>query len=357
MRTPSLVALSALALSVGAAIVFSDALFPATVAQPVAVSPADAQTTAIVAAADAFLATLDATQRDTALYDWGDATQRANWSNLPIDMVARGGLAWGDMTADQRAALTALLGTVLSPDGLSMVQRQMAADDVLRAAEEAGEGPGLTFGSDHYYVSFLGTPTTDTAWTMQFGGHHLALNATIAGPDVTLAPSLTGGQPLTLTVDGAEVWIVGPEVTAVTDLLGVLDADQLTTAVQGTDPIDLVLGPGEDGQTVDAVGLSGSAMNAQQKAALLAVMATRAVLLNPDDQAALMTTLEGDLDQTFFAYWGPTDDPANASWRVTGPRVVQEFSGQSMGGSLADHAHNMWRDPLNDYGALWTTGN
>ena len=123
----------------------------ACLALPAAALEPDAQTTAIVAAADVFLATLTDTQKDAALYDFTDAAKRTNWSNLPIDMVARDGVPWGEMNDAQHAALMKLLGAVLSSDGVLMVQNQMAADDVLRLDQEnGGGGPDLTFGSAYY---------------------------------------------------------------------------------------------------------------------------------------------------------------------------------------------------------------
>jgi hypothetical protein len=42
-------------------------------------------------------------------------------------------------------------------------------------------GPGgAMFGKDLYYISLLGAPSEKTPWMLQFGGHHLALNVTIA---------------------------------------------------------------------------------------------------------------------------------------------------------------------------------
>ena len=40
---------------------------------------------------------------------------------------------------------------------------------------------GPMFGNDQYYISFLGTPSEKDPWMLQFGGHHLALNITVAG--------------------------------------------------------------------------------------------------------------------------------------------------------------------------------
>ena len=202
-------------------------------------------------------------------------------------------------------------------------------------------------------MTFNGAPSETTLWTLQFGGHHLAINATIAGADVTLAPSLTGGQPLRLTVDGAEVWIVGAEVTAAQALIDSLDESQRAIAVQSDTAIDLVLGPGEDGQTVDPVGLPASAMTPDQQGLFRALLTARLGLLNADDLAATLAALAPTFNDTHFAYWGAVEDASAAYWRISGPAIVTEFSGQDMGGSRSDHAHNMWRVPGNDYGAAW----
>ena len=41
--------------------------------------------------------------------------------------------------------------------------------------------------------------------------------------------------------------------------------------------------------------------------------------------------------------------------RVTGPTVSIEFSPQANDGDATNHAHNMYRDPSNEYGAGWTS--
>jgi hypothetical protein len=60
------------------------------------------------------------------------------------------------------------------------------------------------------------------------------------------------------------------------------------------------------------------------------------------------------LDQTYFAWWGPASPLGAAYWRVTGPMVLLEFAPQALGGDQTQHAHNMYRDPTNEYGAAWT---
>jgi hypothetical protein len=42
-------------------------------------------------------------------------------------------------------------------------------------------GRGPAFGEDEYYLAFVGTPSSTEPWMLQFGGHHLAINLTMAG--------------------------------------------------------------------------------------------------------------------------------------------------------------------------------
>src|ERR1700748_1354752 len=68
-----------------------------------------------------------------------------------------------------------------------------------------GGAGGDLFGSELYFISFLGTPSTTAPWMLQFGGHHLALNITIAGNRGVMTPSLTGAQPATFTLNGQTI--------------------------------------------------------------------------------------------------------------------------------------------------------
>jgi Protein of unknown function (DUF3500) len=319
------------------------------------IAPADAQSTKAVNAANAFIATLNDTQKKAALYAFTDAAQRARWSNFPQGAFNRVGARWGDLNATQRTALLNLLGTVLSADGVRMAREQMDADDVVKASE--GGGGSVNFGSDYYYVSFLGTPSTNSPWMLQFGGHHLGINATVVGPNITLAPSHTGGQPLKYTKDGKAINILEQEVKEANAMLESLDAAQRGKVVISSKITNLVLGPGQDGKTLQPEGLPGSAMTAAQKTKFLALIKARLSALNDDDLAVKMLEVQKNLEKTYLAWYGPTTPGGAAYYRVTGPTVLIEYAPQTDrggGGDVTNHAHNMYRDPTNDYGAAWT---
>ena len=353
---------------------------PASAANPAAGSAE--QSRRIAEDANRFLAGLTAEQRKQATFAFGDAAQRARWSNFPNGIFQRAGLRYGALTAAQKSALTALLGDVLSPYGLQMVRDQMDADDQLKANPGLGGGPGGPgggppgggrggpppggppggggggdpgFGADNYLVAFLGTPSATAPWMLQFGGHHLGINASFAGPRMTLSPTLTGGQPTKYVRGGKPVYIVQTEVMHANAMLAGLDAGQRSRAVVGPQRIDLVLGPGHDGQKLQPEGLPGSAMTEKQKAQLVALIEARLGIINAAHLAPAMAAVRRGLDQTYFAWFGPTPDAGSAYFRVTGPTLVLEFSPQSLGGDAANHLHNMYRDPTNEYGAAWTS--
>lgn len=312
------------------------------------VPAADAQTKAITSAALAFLDSLSPEQREAAMFDFGDNTQRSNWSNFPDGPVVRQGVMRGDMTDAQLDALNTLLKSVMSEDGYRNVVYQLAAENSL------GNGfGGPNFGDDYYYASFLGTPALDAPWMFQFGGHHLAINVTIFGPDLTFSPMLTGGEPLRIDMDDETVYITEKETMAAQAFMDSLSTDQKAEAIRGSNAINLLLGPGEFGTTVAPEGIRGADLTDTQRALLLDVISARLGFINADDFAAKMAVVEADLNDTYFGWWGPEGDLGAAYFRVTGPTLVMEYAPQDMDGDPTDHAHNMYRDPTNDYGIKW----
>lgn len=311
-------------------------------------------TSRIVSAADAFLSTLDQKQRQTVLFAFNDEEQRARWSNLPTCFVRRGGLNMGQLSAAQRSAALALLSSTLSRRGFEKVQQIMEADEILKH----NENNNPMFGKDLYYISILGTPSEKEPWMLQFGGHHLALNITIAGEHGVLTPTLTGAQPALYTVNGKTVRPLAQESDKAMALLNALDEGQRKQAVLSYRLADLVLGPGKDGKTIQPEGLKASGMNEKQRAMLLDVISEWAGIVHESSAAARMAELKTGVDKTWFAWSGPTTvtpgSNITAYYRIQGPHLVIEYAPQRLGGDPALHVHTMYRDPTNDYGRKYT---
>jgi hypothetical protein len=348
---------------------------------------AQTATSHIVSLANTFVSTLDEKQRLKVLFAFDDDQQRKRWSNLPTGAVPRGGIGLKDLTPAQRSAAMALVASALSSRGFEKVQQIMEGDEVNKSNEgngpPFGRGPGgpppggfaggpppggpngprppfgrggndQMFGKDLYYISILGTPSEKNPWMLQFGGHHLALNITIAGERGVLTPTLTGAQPALYTANGKTVRPLGQESDRALALIRALDESQRKQAVLNYRVADLVLGPGQDGKTIQPEGLKASTMSEKQRAMLLDVISEWAGIIHESEAAARMAELKADLNETWFAWSGPTTaEPGHnitAYYRIQGPHLVIEYAPQELGGDPAMHVHTMYRDPTNDYG-------
>jgi len=301
----------------------------------------------IVAKANGFLSSLDEGQRSKVLFDFNDAAQRVKWSNLPTTMVPRAGLKMGELSETQRNAAMGLLAATLSKHGYEKVLAIMGGDEALKAASG---GRGGMFGRDLFYISILGKPSVRDPWMLQFGGHHLALNITMVGREGILTPSLTAAQPAKYTVDGRTVRPLGAENDKAFALINALGEGQRKQAILTYKVADLVLGPGQDGKTIQPEGIECSAMNASQQAMLLDLVSEWARIVNEPSAAARMAEIKANLSGTWFAWSGPTTNGMPAYYRIQGPTVVIEYAPQPLGGDPTMHIHTIYRDPTNDYG-------
>jgi len=300
------------------------------------------QTQKIFGAANAFLGTLDDAQRGKVSFDFNDAAQRIRWSNLPVTMAERRGLRMGDLKQAQRDAVMNLLAIVLSKMGYEKVVDIVEADEVLRKESRSGAPP---FGRDEFFISFLGKPSVTEPWIIQFGGHHLALNITIAGEKGVLTLSLIAVQPDKFTRDGKTVRPMGRETDKALELVKALTDEQRKQAILGSQMRDLVLGPGHDGETIQPEGLKASTLTEAQRKLLLELVAEWSGIIHDAAAAEKLKEIKASLADTWFAWSGPLE-AGKAYFRIQGPTVIIEFAPQRS----ETHLHSMYRDPTNDYG-------
>jgi hypothetical protein len=321
-------------------------------------APPSDTTVRVVAAANAFLATLDDAQRKTVAFDFNSSQKSNGWSNLPGPLFQRKGLRLGDLSMAQRQAALALVAAALSRDGYRKVTDIMNGDEVLKNAGGGrtggrpggggGRGGGVRFGLDEYYLALLGAPSSTSPWLIQFGGHHLAINVTVVGASSVLTPSLPAAQPAKYTLNGQTIRPLGGENDKGFALINALTPAQQKQAILGYQVSDLVLGPGADGKTIQPEGIRASELNAGQQAMLLDIAHEWVGMLNDEAANAKMAEIRTNLPQTFFAWSGSTKNGGLAYYRIQGPTVVIEYAPQQ--GDL-DHIHTIYRDPTNDYGA------
>jgi hypothetical protein len=149
----------------------------------------------VVAAANMFVATLSDAEKAKGTFAFS-SSQRTGWSNLPTGAFQRNGPRFGDLAQQKKDAAFGLLAAALSRDGYQKVMNIMNGDEVLKNSNGGqtggrhggrvpGQSRGIQFGRDEYYMALLGTPSTNTPWMIQFGGHHLAIGLRSGSNSVT----------------------------------------------------------------------------------------------------------------------------------------------------------------------------
>jgi hypothetical protein len=314
-----------------------------------------------IAAARAFLATLDEQQRKLVNVELNEDT-RTKWNNLPTGIAPpRNGIRLGVMTPVQQAAALNLVAAPLSPSGYQKVINIVNGDEVfdktMARALRAGEQTMPLFGRGEFYIAILGKPSTTTPWMIQFGGHHLGINITLVGSQHVITPSHTGAQPATYTMNGETIRPLGKENDKAFALINALNPAQRKQAVLDYYVADSVFGPGHDGEVIQPEGVRAATFTAPQQAMLVDLIQEWVNIINETDARAKMAEVKANLPDTYFAWSGPTTNGSAAYFRIQGPTVEIELSPQCPSAPCGDekpspeHIHTFYRDPTNDYGA------
>ncbi|MFE9686679.1 DUF3500 domain-containing protein [Streptomyces sp. NPDC006285] len=303
----------------------------------------------VLAAVNTFLGTLSSSQKTTVQATRAQANL-SKWSNLPDALYKRAGLRMDALTTAQQTAVLNILRAALSPTGFEQVTGITYGDGVLKAQG----GIDLDFGADHYWIRILGTPSASGKWTIQYGGHHLAVNITLSGQSMTLGPTLWGAQPAYYTKSGMTVEPLVGETDKAFAVLQSLNSIQLATAVLDTPVKEIILGAGQDGKTLAYDGVKASTFTAAQKALLLNLVYEWINPLNDEQAAVKRAEAQAGLDQTYFAWSGSTAANQPIYYRVQNPAFTIEFAHQQGSGANAggvSHIHSIYRENSNDYGA------
>ncbi|TRD10720.1 DUF3500 domain-containing protein [Erythrobacter insulae] len=317
-----------------------------------------------------FLATLTDDQRARVMTSLENNAARTSWSNLPVIMAPRSGMAVTEMTSAQRSALHAMMAAAFSSQGYLKTTTSIWHEDVLRGisanliAAMPDEDPRKarfktiieSYDSEKFYVSVFGDPETQN-WGWMVTGHHYAANFTIADGKIAFMPLFLGANPQTVPQGRYAGWrILQHEADRALALMKSLGPSQLETAVIA-DAVDRTVfaGPGNRAGYAAQVGLKASSLEPLQLRLLRDVIDE--YIGNASDEAAKRQrkAIEEDgLGNLYFAWWGPTGDPAaRYMFRIHGPSILIDYVRESSPDGGFNHVHSIARDPSNDYGSQW----
>lgn len=308
-------------------------------APAIAHTPAEAMT----AAANRFLNSLDAEQREKAQFSFTDA-ERLNWQFIPME---RAGLSLKQMRPDQQHLAIDLLHSAMSHRGFSKSLNIMALEQVLHVMED--NAPHRDPSRYHFYI--FGKPSNEETWSWRAEGHHLSISVTlIDGQKIVSTPAFFGANPAHVKQGPHQgLRVLQAEEDLARQLLTSLSPEQLASAVIATEaPEDVINGPGRDAIPLKPAGLSARKMTKEQRQTLITLI--REYVFNFRAEMArtdMRKIREAGMRNITFA-WAGSDQPGKGHYyRIQGPTFIMEYDNTQ---NDANHVHLVWRDFKNDLG-------
>lgn len=303
----------------------------------------------MTAAAGDFLASLPEAQQAQATFAF-DSDERSRHHFIPPEVFERRGVSYADLGFEQKVRAQDLLRSGLSQQGYLTARQIMEVEGILGVLVE-GAGRRFLRDPDAYWVSVFGTPATAGTWGWRWEGHHLSLHFTVVDGAVTVStPTFLGANPATVP-SGARKGLRAMKAQEDTarDLLASLDAGQREAAIfDDVAPTNVVTGADLVVDPLDPIGIRGADLSAGQQEMLMAVVDSYVGLM-ADDIAELrrVAVAEGGIDDTWFAWAGPTERGEVAYYRVQGPNFLIEFDNTQ---EDPNHIHAAFRDFDGDLG-------
>ncbi len=299
----------------------------------------------MAAAANALLATLDAKQKESALFPF-DGDHRHDWHFIPKE---RTGLVMKSLTPEQRLLANALLASGLSSRGMIKASTIMSLEQVLAVME----GPNRTFPRDPelYFISIYGEPGPGKTWGWRFEGHHISLSFTIVGGEhISATPSFFGTNPGKIKSGPREgLQTADLEENIGRALVKSLNANQLKKALINVKaPSDVITAAKRKVSPLENDGVSWRELTGDQKEQLWILVKVYVERARGEiSEVDLRKIQSAGQDNLVFAWAGGLEVGDPHYYRIQGPTFLIEYDNTQNG---ANHVHAVYRDFEDDYG-------
>ena len=316
------------------------------------IRPTGIPTQPIKDAAEAFLASLSSQQTTQALFPIdSDAWRR--WSNIS-PFLMRHGVSLEEMSPAQRDRALGVLEASLSARGFE------TARNVMKLNETIGEITGHfeEYGEWLYWLSVMGTPSSDEPWGWQIDGHHLIVNCFVLGDQIVMTPMFMGSEPVAAeTGKYAGTRVFQAEEQDGLALMRTLTAEQRRRAILSDElPHDVFTTAFRDNFELRCEGVRYDELSSDQQRRLLGLIEVYVGRIRPGHAAVKLEEVKQHLAETYFAWIGGFGEESAFYYRVHSPVILIEFDHQR-GVALdndepsRNHIHTVVRTPNgNDYG-------
>jgi len=306
----------------------------------------------MVATANNFIASLDAAQREKALFAFDDA-ERYWFHYIPSADIPgrynrpRMGLTLREMAPYQKQLAAALLASALSQQGYIKTTTIMSLEDVLRILEgDSGERRN----PERYHLSIFGTPSEKGPWCLRFEGHHVSLHFTVVDGKVTGDPMFLGSNPAEVREGPRKgLRVLGAEEDKSRAVLNSLTPEQRKKAIVSDKAYPDILTETQRKAALagQPSGLSAAEMTPAQRKLLNALLEEYIHNL-PDDIATQRRDRVAKAGTNlYFAWAGVIEKGGPHYYQVQAPTFVVEHDTTQNG---ANHIHTVWRDFNGDWG-------
>jgi len=310
-----------------------------------------------------FLATLNADELARTAYPFAD-TLRKKWTNLPVGMVPRAGIAYGTLSDKSRLAFHRVLSALLSSQGYLKVNSIMALDDILNTLYQQAfdDGKidqktlntmqGLKWAHGNFFISVWGKPQAKDPWGLDFGGHHLALNVTVTDGVIGTSPLFYGTDPSEVKSGKyAGLRVLSKEEDYGFLLINALSKDQQAKAVLSQAvPKDIITSPQGSQRITDYYGVSAGSFDRNQQD-ILNILIQEYVhnFEHPIARRLYDKLMKTGLDKVYFAWIGSLDNNKPHYYVINAPDFLIEYDNVGFQND-GNHIHAILREKNNDFG-------
>jgi hypothetical protein len=291
----------------------------------------------------AFLNSLTEQQKVKVINEFNDS--RTDWHYFPSTMYKRDGVQIKDLNSTQRDLLNKLLQTYLSQKGYNKTNNIIKLESVLRELEGGSyRDPEL------YHIVFYGHPLQNKVWGWKFEGHHISLNFTVAGNEISYSPRFFGANPAEVT-SGVQKGLraLKEEEDIALELMNAMSSEQQAKALFRKRAYNDILTENDSYvEPLDKEGIQAKELTNEQQI-LLKKLIMEYVSALPEELAAkrMQQVEESNFSEIYFGWAGEVALHEPHYYRIQGDKFLIELDNTQ---NNANHIHSVWREFNGDFG-------